>query len=67
MSDSKRWNLLKDTYETQHGKEEERDSWEDEQPTPAQAGHHEHSQDDLEHCPDSPEYLAQENQGQWWG
>ncbi|KAL0610836.1 Zinc finger protein [Plecturocebus cupreus] len=53
-----------DTYETQHGKEEERDSRENEQPTPAQAGHHEHSQGDLEHCPDGPEYLAQENQSQ---
>lgn len=57
---------LKDTYETQDSKEEERDSREDEQPAPAQAGHHEHGQDDLEHCPDGPEDLARENQGQRW-
>lgn len=53
--------LLKDTYETQDSKEEERDSREDEQPAPAQAGHHKHSQDDLKHRPDGPEDLAWEN------
>ena len=61
---SKGWGLLMDTYKTQDRKEEEWDSWEDEQPAPAQAGHHKHSQDDLEHCPDGPEHLAGENGGQ---
>lgn len=56
---------IKDTYKTQDSKEEQRDSREDEQPTPAQAGHHKHSQDDLEHCPNGPEHLAQEKGGQW--
>ena len=61
---SKGWGPSKDTYKTQDRKEEEWDSWEDEQPAPAQAGHHKHSQDDLEHCPDGPEHLAGENGGQ---
>jgi hypothetical protein len=59
--------VLKDTYKTQNSKEEEWDSRKDEQPTPAQAGHHKYSQDNLEYRSDGPEDLAQENGGQRQG
>lgn len=58
---------LRNTYKTQESKEQEWEGREDEEPAPAQRGHHHHCQQHFKHCPKGPEHLEEGKPREKWG